>query len=287
MKIPPFKCLNKTVSLGLCVGIITLLTACDKIPFFQDNAESEKRENVRVEWQNNDTGIAEKTDTVKPLQAPMADGKEKNVNVTASASPEKTLKIEQPSHDFAVQIGAFLKEDNATRLISELKKKGYEPSLLIVNTPAKKWNLVRIGSYTDKRGALKAAKKFTAAENMETAVVKDKTIIKVQAKAAKQATLQETKPEMRMPETVAKFKPERFSFQVGGLRTKANALKHQATLKKQGYAPYLKKIVNRQSKEIWYGVRIGTFDNIDLAADAADRFTQKESIPAQAVSVNN
>ncbi len=287
---PPFKCLKKIVTFSLCIAFIALFAACDKIPFFQDNSEKENLDqgNVRVEWQNgDDVEVTQKTNSEKTSQESIPDNNHIDNDTTRDESPESISQAKQPSLEFAVQIGAFLQADNATRLISKLKKKGYDPSLVIVKTPAKRWNLVRIGTYTNKQGALKAARKFTKTENMETAVVRDKTIIKMQPRTAQQTAMGFSKQDAIMPETVAKFEPEHFAFQVGGLRTKANANKHRIVLKKQGYAPYIKKIVTTKSNEVWYSVRIGTFDSIDLAADAAAIFTEKEYIPAHAVSVNN
>ena len=88
-----------------------------------------------------------------------------------------------------------------------------------------------------------------------------------------------------MPTTVAKFEPDRFTFQVGGLRTKDNAIKHKIDLQKRGYSPYIQKTYNEQSKEVWYSVRIGYYDSIDIAAEAAATFTTNEQIPAKAAIV--
>lgn len=287
---PSLRYSKKFLIIGLFIVFTSWFTGCDKIPFIQNSGEEDvgKQGIIQADWQDNQENEVDLSEPDKGgagsnqmVQTPSP------VKVEPSTTlPKKPAQVSNQHAGFAVQIGAFLQPDNATRLISKLKKKGYTPNLVIVETPAKKWNLVRIGSYKTKKGAVKAARKFTTAESMETAVVKDRTIIKMQAKSDQSIKMEKVSIEKSMPVTVAKFEPEQFTFQVGGLRTKGNANKHKAALKKQGYAPYIKKIINRQSNETWYSIRIGTYNSIDLAAEAASEFTAKESIPAQAVSVN-
>ncbi len=72
----------------------------------------------------------------------------------------------------------------------------------------------------------------------------------------------------------------KYSFQVGGLRTHANAQQQKGLLKKRGYAPFIVKIDGPHDKEVWYSLRIGYFVSIEEAADAASQFSTKEDIPA-------
>lgn len=307
MKINSLNFLKPVIASALCLALIGLFSACDKIPFFQKESGENVGEQgiVQTDWRSADEIEVEPETT--------ADNKI-GVDSQPAASSESTTgtgsKVDQPSpgdsadnpnqvpaskNEFAVQLGAFLNPDNASRLISRLKKKGYNASLLVVETSAKKWNLVRIGSFLDKKSAVAAAKKFTLAEKMETAVVKDRKIVKMQAKIRQQESVpgvklepkKQTEMKAAMPVTVATFEPERFTFQIGGLRSRANAAKYKKALKKQGYKPFIKKIISRQSNETWYSLRIGEYDTIDQAADAATEFTEKESIPAQAVSMNH
>jgi len=290
------KRIKAAAAFTLMVSLLTLVTACDKLPFFKNSAEEGTQGPgiVQTDWKSNDAADRE---------AALQDGKTEG-NLTGQ--PVKLAEVSEAKHpqkgdaaviaaaddeaaEFAVQIGAFLVADNATRLVEKLKKKGYQPNVTVVTTPAKKWSLVRIGAYPDKKSALDAARKFTATEKMETAVVKDRIIIKMQTSAdvnqpAEKVT-EVTEPDRQT--TVAKFEPEKFTFQVGGLRTQTNAAEYANLLKKQGYKPYIQKAKSLHSGESWYSVRIGTFDNIDLAAEAAAEFAARESIPTMAVSVNN
>ena len=185
MKITSFSPFKKTVLIVFCLTISTLFSACNKIPLFQDDDQnnSEDAGVVQTDWNNNSEIKVEPEPVPKktsPLQ-PVSDQE------SVKKSREVSEQQEQQRAEFSVQIGAFLKKDNATRMVSKLKAKGYKPSLVVVETPGKRWHLVHVGSYAGKKTALSAAQKLTYTENMETAVVKNNAIIKMQTKSVRQA----------------------------------------------------------------------------------------------------
>lgn len=59
--------------------------------------------------------------------------------------------VAQPdSHKYAVQIGAFLDANNALRLASEFKAKGYQPCLMkAADRQGRRWTVVRMGAFDD------------------------------------------------------------------------------------------------------------------------------------------
>jgi type II secretory pathway predicted ATPase ExeA/cell division protein FtsN len=71
----------------------------------------------------------------------------------------------------SVQIGAFLEEANASKRSAQLKKSGYLPRIVTVAGPAGRiWYTVRIGDYPSLERARQEADRFTASENVPTAV---------------------------------------------------------------------------------------------------------------------
>jgi cell division protein FtsN len=283
MKITSFIHSKKTVLIVFCLTISSIFTACDKIPLFQNEDENNAQDQgiVQTDWNN----ISEITvEPESPLKKTTAPQPVPDQETNGKIQPVATSQV-QNSTEFSVQIGAFLKKENATRLVSKLKAKGYNPSLVVVETPGKRWNLVHVGSYPARKAALTAAHLLTAQENMETAVVKNNIIIKMQ-KNSTQQTVNLARPKTLKSPIAASIGPARFTFQVGGIRTKENAGRFKKILEKQGYAPYIKKIRNIQNTETWYTVRIGHFDNIEVATDFATRFTAKEQIPTVATSMN-
>jgi len=288
MKMMSLIFIKKNVLIGFSIAAILAIAACDKIPLFKDSNENTTQNQgiVQTDWKNSSEikiepePVSEKTGGVQKQSSQLQTTSENRVKQQS----DKAMQPSPESKAFAVQIGAFLKKENATRLMASLRKKGYDPNLLIVETPAKKWNLVRIGSYTEKQTALEAAKNFSKKNYMETAVVQNQTIVKVQAKKSPVAVKEKAiKPPM--VKESSEPQPDRFTFQVGGLRTKDNAAEYKLILQKRGYSPFIRKTRNMQTNEDWYSVRIGNFDTIEEAADNAREFTEKENIPALATAI--
>jgi DedD protein len=72
---------------------------------------------------------------------------------------------------FSVQVGVFVDEKDANRLVGQLRNKGYAPFVLATNDDeSHTWYAVRIGTYTDKTEATRAASNIAAQENIKTFV---------------------------------------------------------------------------------------------------------------------
>ena len=82
---------------------------------------------------------------------------------------DKELPPQQLTH--SIQVGAFLDEENALKLVKQLEDNGYQPQIITVNGPdGLSWFSVRIGDYPSIDIALQKAAAFTAAENLAAAV---------------------------------------------------------------------------------------------------------------------
>lgn len=72
---------------------------------------------------------------------------------------------------FSVQVGVFLEELDAERLIEELEGKGYTPTMFVANDADNRpWYSVRIGTYTEQAEATQAASNFSKQEKMKAVV---------------------------------------------------------------------------------------------------------------------
>lgn len=81
----------------------------------------------------------------------------------ASAAPE--------SEYVTVQVGVFLDEKEASRLLQQMERKGYAPTFFSGrDAEARQWYAVRIGTYSDKDQAAKAAANFTKQEKIKAVV---------------------------------------------------------------------------------------------------------------------
>jgi hypothetical protein len=72
---------------------------------------------------------------------------------------------------YSVQVGAYLDERDARRLVGELESKGYTPIVFSgTDAEARVWYAVRIGAYTNVKDASQAANSFTRQERRKADV---------------------------------------------------------------------------------------------------------------------
>jgi len=72
---------------------------------------------------------------------------------------------------FSVQVGAYVEEAEARRLVEELEHKGYTPSVFSGHdAEGRAWHAVRIGAYASQREAGRAADNFTRQERLKAVV---------------------------------------------------------------------------------------------------------------------
>lgn len=75
------------------------------------------------------------------------------------------------SRSFTVQVGVFLDQQEASRLIKAMESKGYSPSFFADrDAENRQWYAVRIGAYSDKNQASVAAANFSKQEMIRAVV---------------------------------------------------------------------------------------------------------------------
>ncbi len=86
--------------------------------------------------------------------------------MTAAAAPAESR--------FAVQVGAFLHEENSNRMLGELQARGYEPYIVAkTGFDQRVLETVRLGHYPSRQQALLAAADFAEREGLDTAIVRE------------------------------------------------------------------------------------------------------------------
>ena len=91
------------------------------------------------------------------------------ISEATDLSSEETTASE-PEY-VTVQVGVFLDEKEANRLLKDIERKGYAPSFFSGrDAEARQWYAVRIGAYSDKQQASNAAANFTKQEKMKAVV---------------------------------------------------------------------------------------------------------------------
>jgi len=84
-----------------------------------------------------------------------------DANKQAAAEPEYVT----------VQVGVFLNEKEASHLLKQIESKGYAPTFFSGrDAEARQWYAVRIGVYSDREQATRAAANFTKQEGLKAVV---------------------------------------------------------------------------------------------------------------------
>ena len=111
--------------------------------------------------------------SVAATQTPPANGEvriiEEAVTDDAAAATEEESQAE-PEY-VTVQVGVFLDEKDASKLLQHMERKGYAPTFFSGrDAEARQWYAVRIGVYSDKQQAVSAAANFTKQEKIKAVV---------------------------------------------------------------------------------------------------------------------
>ena len=105
-------------------------------------------------------------------QAPAAPPNDGRVVIVSEAKTEQANEEVAVEPDYVtVQVGVFLEEKDASRLLKEIESKGYSPTFFSGrDAEARQWFAVRIGVYSDRDQASKAAANFTKQEGLKAVV---------------------------------------------------------------------------------------------------------------------
>lgn len=109
------------------------------------------------------------TTTAQAALAPSNAGEIKIVE-EAATDPANAAAEADPEY-VTVQVGVFLNENEANRLLHQIESKGYAPTFFSGrDAEARQWYAVRIGAYSDRQQATNAAANFTKQEKMKAVV---------------------------------------------------------------------------------------------------------------------
>ena len=102
--------------------------------------------------------------------AAAANGEIKIIKEAATEAANDQNAASEPEY-VTVQIGVFLDEREADRLLKDVERKGYAPSFFSGrDAQARQWYAVRIGAYSDRQQAANAAANFTKQEKLKAVV---------------------------------------------------------------------------------------------------------------------
>jgi cell division protein FtsN len=112
----------------------------------------------------------------EPKEAPQAIEKrsalDSSVQIIEEADAEQGGAAGENEPEYVtVQVGVFPDQNEASRLLKDIERKGYAPSFFSGrDAEARQWYAVRIGAYSDKQQAANAAANFTRQEKLKAVV---------------------------------------------------------------------------------------------------------------------
>jgi septal ring-binding cell division protein DamX len=112
----------------------------------------------------------------EPENVPTATAQEVAANggiqiIEEAATDANGDALESEPEYVTVQVGAFLDQEEANRLLKNIERKGYAPSFFSGrDAEARQWYAVRIGAYSDRQQAANAAANFTRQEKVKAVV---------------------------------------------------------------------------------------------------------------------
>ncbi len=93
------------------------------------------------------------------------------IQIIQEAADDGSALLESDPEYVTVQVGVFLDQDQANRLLKDIERKGYAPSFFSGrDAEARQWYAVRIGAYSDRQQAANAAANFTRQEKLKATV---------------------------------------------------------------------------------------------------------------------
>lgn len=93
------------------------------------------------------------------------------VKIFERAKPAATKADDLNQSSFSIQVGVFVDEKDAYQLVRQMQTKGYTPFVLATNDDeSRTWYAVRIGTYTDRTEAERAASNIATQEKIKTHV---------------------------------------------------------------------------------------------------------------------
>lgn len=110
-------------------------------------------------------------ETTPPAVGPAAANGEIKIIQEAFAEAANDENAASDPEYVTVQIGVFLDQKEADRLLKDVERKGYAPSFFSGrDAHARQWYAVRIGAYSDRQQAANAAANFTKQERLKAVV---------------------------------------------------------------------------------------------------------------------
>ena len=155
-------------------------------------------------------------------------------------------------------------EETLENIVVDEEDSSAVSDLLVDNSEPKWYDAESIDDVLDE------VKKTPLKENIEVELIKEEPIVKTTStKLNKKTSKKIIKKSKEVRGSSIPFDKDRFTIQVGSKKFLSDAKKFAAQLIDSGYDAYIQKASFKETNEVWYRIRVGSYDKRETATAVA------------------
>ena len=155
----------------------------------------------------------------------------------------------------------------------EIEKDSSAVSDLLVENNEPKWY-----DSESVKNVLDDVKEIDSKENIEEEIKKEEPLPKPTKPESKKKSLKKVNTKLKnIRGSSIPYDKNRFTIQVGSKKVLSDAKKFAAKLIDTGYDAYIQKASFKETNEVWYRIRVGSYDKRETAVSVAKILSKKSS----------
>ena len=155
-------------------------------------------------------------------------------------------------------------EETVENIVLDEEDSSAVSDLLVDNSEPKWYDAESIDDVLDE------VKKTSLKQDVEVKLIKEEPIVKITSpKPNKKTSKKIIKKPKKIRGSSIPFDKDRFTIQVGSKKFLSDAKKFAAQLIDSGYDAYIQKASFKETNEVWYRIRVGSYDKRETATAVA------------------
>ena len=155
-------------------------------------------------------------------------------------------------------------EETVENIVLDEKDSSAVSDLLVDNSEPKWYDAESIDDVLDE------VKKTSLKQDVDVKLIKEEPIVKITSPKPNKKTSKKTiKKPKKVRGSSIPFDKDRFTIQVGSKKFLSDAKKFAAQLIDSGYDAYIQKASFKETNEVWYRIRVGSYDKRETATAVA------------------
>ena len=155
-------------------------------------------------------------------------------------------------------------EETVENIVLDEEDSSAVSDLLVDNSEPKWYDAESIDDVLDE------VKKTSLKQDVDVKLIKEEPIVKITSPKPNKKTSKKTiKKPKKVRGSSIPFDKDRFTIQVGSKKFLSDAKKFAAQLIDSGYDAYIQKASFKETNEVWYRIRVGSYDKRETATAVA------------------